>query len=469
MKQNAKPRNKSYSILRWLPLFFIAALSVAVVIFILENSNDENKTTVIKISGKGSYYNMSKLYFLSSITSDSTDSGALLAEKGDFLLLNEVPYYYDDIKQDSLHFESKNGDSLIYINGHLNTMVIDKNKSLLPWFKQMKNTDISALQTLTINSAIPAVYLPYLEKIAKVKPHLSLEITIDDSADLSSAFAKLTVLFSPKLLVTQLSPQQFQWLTKWKEIECIYFSLEDSVVSTALPAMPSLRQVILMQDDKVIIDTNFFQYNPQIEKLTAFGNHFPFLQTLHHLTGLNLSGFDSLDVSNIAKQFKNLTVLNLGGSVCFNISSLDSLNQLTWLGLPENISQSEFDTTVLHHRGLQVFEMQGTENVKSFHAVTQLPKLSGLVIIDTVTDNQTLFSLKQLRFLSLPEDNFKDSAHINALQKALPGCIIVPNSGACLGSGWLLLIIPLTLFFGIMLRAIASRSFLLNKQNNQIS
>ena len=469
MKQNAKPRNKSYSNLRWLPLFFVAAITVAIVMFIVKNNSNENKTTVVKISGTGSCYNMSKLYFLSSITSDSINSGALLAQKGDFLLLDDAPYYFDDIKQDSLHFESKNGDSLIYINGRLNAIVIDKNKSLLPWFKQMKNTDISALQTLTINSAIPAPYLPYLEKIAKVKPHLSLEITIDDSADLSSAFAKLTVLFSPKLLVTQLSPQQFQWLTKWKEIECIYFSIEDSVVSTALPAIPSLRQVILMQDDKVIIDTNFFQYNPQIEKLTAFGNHFPFLQTLHHLTGLNLSGFDSLDVNNIAKQFKNLTVLNLGGYACLNLSSLDSLNQLTWLGLPENISQSEFDTTVLHHPGLQVFEMQGTENVKSLHAVTQLPKLSGLVITDTVTDNQTLYSLKQLRYLSLPEDNFKDSANINALQKALPGCIIVPNSGACLGSGWLLLIIPLTLFFGIMLRAIASRSFLLNKQNNQIS
>ncbi|QEC66132.1 hypothetical protein FRZ67_01980 [Panacibacter ginsenosidivorans] len=469
MKHTVKTQHRSFSILKWLPLFFVVAMSIAVVLFILENSGNENKATVVKISGDVLSYNMSKLYFLGSVKSDSVNTGALLAEKGDLLLLGETPYYFNDTKQDSLHVESKNGDSLIYINGNLNTIVIDEDKDLLPWFKQMKDTDIAALQTLVINSAIPDAYLPYFEKIAREKPHISLAVTMDDSTALSTAFTKLTVLFSPRLLVTQLHQEQLKWLTKWKEIECIYFTVQDSAVTTALPAIPSLRQVILIPDEETIINADFFQNNPQIEKITTFGYRFPYLQTLHHLTGLNLGSFDSLDVTAITKEYKDLTVLNLGGTFCLNIASLDSLKQLTWLGLPQKISQQEFDTTLLHHPGLQVLQMHSTKNIKSLYALTQLSKLNGLVIADTVIDNKTLYALNQLRYLSLPEESFKDSANILSLQKALPGCLIVPNSGACLGSGWLLLVIPLTLFFGIFLRAIANRRFLFNKHNDKTS
>jgi hypothetical protein len=61
-------------------------------------------------------------------------------------------------------------------------------------------------------------------------------------------------------------------------------------------------------------------------------------------------------------------------------------------------------------------------------------------------------SLKNLKFLSLPLELTEDSLTRAELQNALPGTRIVANQGFCLGSGWLLLIIPLILLFSILAR-----------------
>lgn len=469
MKYSTSSNKKTFGILRWLPLLLVFSIAIAIVLYILSSGNDENKYTVVKLYGTGYSYNLSKLYFTSSVEADSLKSNALLAQKGDLLLLDEIPYYFDDVKKDSLYFENKHGDSLLYLNGQLNTIIISEDANLLPWFKLMKDADISALQTLVINAAITDSYFTYIQKIAKIKPHLCLALAADDSLVSAGNFEKLAGIFSPKVLVTELPQQQFDLLSRWKDLECIYFSVEDSVVTKPLPALPLLRQLIILPDNGNVINGNFLSNNPQIEKLTAFGQTFPYVKNLNHLDVLNLNSFDSLDLDSITEQCKNLTSLNLGGEYCANIASLDSLKQLTWLGLPEEVSQKEFDNIVLHHKNLQVLEMRGNKEVKSLQPLTQLAKLRGLVITDTVMDNRTLYEFNQLRYLSLPEQSFKDSTNMLSLQKALPGCIIVPNSGACLGSGWLLLIIPFVLVFAVVLRFFTFKRALPVHPNDKIS
>jgi len=69
--------------------------------------------------------------------------------------------------------------------------------------------------------------------------------------------------------------------------------------------------------------------------------------------------------------------------------------------------------------------------------------LKYLTVIGKVGQDSTLHSLNHLHYLSLSDDFLKDSVNVAKVKRALPNTIIVPNSGACLGSGWLLLIIPL--------------------------
>jgi hypothetical protein len=52
-------------------------------------------------------------------------------------------------------------------------------------------------------------------------------------------------------------------------------------------------------------------------------------------------------------------------------------------------------------------------------------------------------ALKGLRLLVVPPDTFNPPAEeVAELQKALPDTLIVAGKGLCLGSGWLLALVP---------------------------
>lgn len=80
-----------------------------------------------------------------------------------------------------------------------------------------------------------------------------------------------------------------------------------------------------------------------------------------------------------------------------------------------------------------------------------LDDLKVLTVSDTLRDQSTPLQLKNLEYLSLPVASLEDSVFVNQLQKALPNTHIVPNDGFCMGSGWLLLIIP-AIFLGVIIR-----------------
>jgi hypothetical protein len=56
-----------------------------------------------------------------------------------------------------------------------------------------------------------------------------------------------------------------------------------------------------------------------------------------------------------------------------------------------------------------------------------------------------LEKLTKLEFLSVPILNASDSAKWKSLESALPNTRITPNTGYCMGSGWILMIWPVLL------------------------
>ena len=484
------PKNKNNRA-RWLSALILIALAAGMVVFIITEVNNGNRFTVVKLNTKESANNISKGFVYYYFNADSLYGQALMAEKGDLLWLDDNPYYYTDLEEDSLYVD-KNSDSLVYINDKLNTVCIESEKDLLPWFRQMKAADILAIKTICINTKIPPGYFPYLEKIAKANPHVAIKYleepgTIKEKP--GSDIEKLISLFSPKLAVIALTQKQLGLLSGWKDIELLYLKItedRDSSIPTAsdsgklssseqekpfavtqiLTALPALKQCILTCNDLYDLNKDFFIHNPQIERLTVMPvKDVSFLQSLPQLKELNII-FDTLDIAGISNNCKNLHVLTLEGENHSGLSSICSLKNLTWLGLPSNTSQAEFNSIVLKQKGLQVLEIHGDDSLTDFIPLLQLHQLKSLIIEDTVTDAKTLPALTQLRYLSLPDKSFTDSLNIRALQKALPGCIIVPNSGACLGSGWLLLLIPLVPLF-MLLKQLYTKRFPASFQNNK--
>jgi len=202
----------------------------------------------------------------------------------------------------------------------------------------------------------------------------------------------------------------------------------------------------------VAITSSFFSNNMQLRQLTLLGGmpDYSLLSPLENLQELIINNADkSADMATIKNKMNKLSVLIVSG-IATNIDVLLSAQKLRWLGLPENTSQLQFNSINTKLQGLQVMQITGNDSIIDYKPLQQLPNLKGLVITDTVTDKESLYALKKLRYLSLPQNNKADSAYLLAMEKALPGCIVVPNSGACLGSGWLLLLVPLVFIFSLV-------------------
>jgi hypothetical protein len=75
----------------------------------------------------------------------------------------------------------------------------------------------------------------------------------------------------------------------------------------------------------------------------------------------------------------------------------------------------------------------------------------------------SIIQLTDLKFLSLPAEMMDDPENASLLKENLPETIIVPSTGICLGTGWILLFIPFILITGFIV------SYFRKKRNEQIT
>jgi hypothetical protein len=113
------------------------------------------------------------------------------------------------------------------------------------------------------------------------------------------------------------------------------------------------------------------------------------------------------------------------------------------MGLPPKISKGQFGSFVQAHPDLRILEMVGCDDVTDLAPLRGLANLEGLILTGRSSNLEVVPTLKSLRFVGVPTEVFKKSPdQVMAIQKALPDALVVPVSGLCLGSGWILLLIP---------------------------
>jgi len=433
-------------LVKLLPVFATALLVIGIGLAV-SCTNKTDPYSIIKLNGKGECYNFSK-YWGYMLNPDSSCTTSMLLGKGDLLALGEGGVFFPNSDEKTINFEEK--PPFFYVNGKITSISISNDTDLIGWFKQMKPDDISDLKAILFNSEIPENYYPYLSKIAHIKPHASL--FFKDKCKIDPEMLKL---FSPRYLIGQkLLQKDYNLLAGFKDLEVLSLGLDDSIINVPLPYLPKLKQVILLPDSKSSIASSFLKNNSQIEKLTLTADQIDltFIKLLKNLKECSFVGSKETTNLNFLKQFKKLEVLRLVGDNYNNINIVNELPNLRWLALPKNTSQQEFNSIIANHKNLEVLEILACDSVKSFKSLAQLNNLYGLII--THGGDSTILSLKNLKYLSLPKDDFEDGAKIASLHKSLPGCTIVPNEGFCLGSGWLLLLIPFILIFRLMMRNI---------------
>ncbi|MFM2369326.1 MAG: hypothetical protein RL619_1626 [Bacteroidota bacterium] len=450
----------------WLSIVLVATL-LALLFWVMYQFKGEQRFADVKFFGKGNAINFSKNYGYVQFPSNEKNYGALLTEKGDVLGFNGLIISFNETTNDSLKIDDS-GDSLVFVNGKVNTIIVTEKANLIPWFKKMRTRTIDNLETIDFRSKIPVSYISYLKKIADLKPNTALTFEENDSKITIEDYIKKADFFKPYFIRASLKQNQLPLLAHWKTTESLHLNILDTAVTKSLPAMPVLKQCIINGSDTKYINASFFNKNKQLENISLFAcmPNYMLLQSLKNLKQLTITNFDCKgDLAVLKNKFPKLSVLIVSG-LFTNIHVLGDYKNIKWLGLPENTSQKQFDRITAQLFNLQVLELKGSNFVKSLNKLQQLPNLRGLVITDTVTDKQSLYALKELRYLSVPEKNKADSSYVQTLKMSLPGSIIVPNTGACMGSGWLLLLVPTVFLFSLVFpRKLLKKSFKRNKKN----
>jgi hypothetical protein len=165
-----------------------------------------------------------------------------------------------------------------------------------------------------------------------------------------------------------------------------------------------------------------------------------------------ICNFDTIENFDLINNHTNLEVLSIISDESDYIPATNGLHSLRWMTFSPDVTQSAFNSFINSHLNIEVAEIFNNDTISSLGPLLKLRNLYGLTITDTLTDLASVKSLKNLKYLSLPSSVLEDKSVKEDLQKLLPDTRIVANEGFCLGSGWLMLLVPLVLCFRILAR-----------------
>lgn len=397
---------------------------------------------IIKFYGNSDVMNYSRSLNIVMYKADSANPATLLVKEGDIFGYDDFVFQYIDLTQDS--FSLKTTSKTSFINGKLSEFSISKRDTAEIFLSNILKQDISSLEMIHLASPVPESALHYMAEIAKVKPEISLGL----DGPINQYVSVLNLFKLKFLLLNDNSTDDLKELSLYSP-EILMLMGSDTLIKTSLPPIPSLRQIILYTPD-AFLTGDFLSKNPQIEQLTFFGSggfDFAVLEPLKELEELILSDNDTIINQDLLKNCKSLEILAILSQKFKYDSTLDDLKNIRWMTFSQYAVQSDFDRFIGNHPGLEVVEIINNEEVKSLKSLSSLKNLYGLTITHKLVDTTSILSLNNLKYLSLPEDYLDNKLNHSELIKALPNTAIVPNEGFCLGSGWLILLIPFVLLF----------------------
>jgi hypothetical protein len=407
--------------------------------------------SIIEFEGPGEIANYSKSYLLMVNKSDSVNPTAIIGGIGDMYWFDEYAFLYDGASTQN-KFISKKIDNVLYLNDKIQSVHIPDNDEMVPWFKNLNERDFSALQFLSFSSIPSKSYRPYLTNLAKIKPDVGLIYNgnLEDMAELLG-------IFNPRVITgPSISRSDYDRLSKLTNLETLMVSLEDSVITDPLPPMPALKQLFIAGTKaNPVLTNNFLINNKQIERVTIqnFGTlDLLILKPLDNLKELAVDICDTIIDFDLINKHKKIELLSITGSkLIYNPDNI-RLPSLRWMTFTSNVTQKEFNSFIDAHPDLEVIELLNNSKINSLQSLSKLRMLYGLTISDTITDIASIKTLKNLKYLSMPNSLLKDPSIKAGIQKSLPSARIAGNEGICLGSGWLLLIIPLVIIFRLFIK-----------------
>ena len=423
-------------------------------IFLFSCDQQVKELKVITFTGCTFLDNLTRQNLEFGSVADSGETGALLVSEGDLLYImgkeeGNITYliYDSEFGQNLEIIVDTNDLGLHRINGKAYSLYLADDIEYNEVISRLSSEDLAGLGFLNVISEGNSDVVAAARKIADVNPGVGLSVNNRE------LFYKILAMFHPASLVLtdiEVDDRINEFIPNLDKVELLTME-SDSITSwDFLYNMPKLKTLMIgswdadmkeqIQIDKITNLETLIVSESDMTSLEALGN-------ATRLSELYLFSCESLtDISRI-KDMQDITCLGLVGcDTIINLTALNALPSLRWLSLPIDISQEDFEGLVVHHPLLEGIDMLECIYITDLSPLIQLQGLKALSISAEKIDYDILKQLTGIQLIVINETTFsRDEEEIAALKEALPDAHIVPGGGFCMGSGWILLFLPVLL------------------------
>jgi hypothetical protein len=321
---------------------------------------------------------------------------------------------------DSARLQLEFTDWSVRLSGQVVSLNLGKDSAAI-WLRQSSTADLAGLRFLMMTDSIPAAMQPDLERLAAANPRIALDVESGDNLEwMLGRFDPLTLMLLADASASSLAGEP--------QVEQLYLESIDSSVAEVLPTLLNLRSLWLSDLDLDFdLDPEQSLHLPrQLEELTVVAGD------------VQMSRLDTLP---------NLRTLRLTSSEWTGGSDLRAMTHLRWFGLPMNATQGEFADIIEAHSDLEVLELVRVDSVIDLSPLRGARRLRAITLSGAFTNLSVLREIPTLEFVGFSKEMMEKSPdEVAAIRAALPGAAVVQVTEFCLGSGWILLLVPLVLF-----------------------
>jgi hypothetical protein len=426
------------------------------------NESQQAQTDIIHIEGISWACNVNTSFaiFGSSAEREEQAEVFLHARDGDLLYM-----LYDD-EQLYHRYDPADGNNITvtfdtldvfraFVNGRLSYMELTY-PTCVEAFKNLSKVEMEQLSFLYLEDDILEDLLPVLEEHENSLQGIGLVL---ESNDGSARLMDLISIVRPRVLVIDDS-----WKLPEPEEHVSLAGLELLWIEGNLTALEKLATCCSKLESLIIAN-----WEPKAGELLPLSG----LKNLHSLTiaESSLSSLSSIEIptslhhlylpacdtlSDIKDLLKLTNLKSLSLAQCMHVRDLEILNEiegLYHLSPPPVISQQEFLELIDGQQQLEVLELIGCERIQDISPLKKALDLRILLLQLEYEQLAGLDMLDQLELIVLESEVFDNNPQwIKELKSQLPDSNIVPGSGICLGSGWLMLLLPCIFIFRFLFR-----------------
>lgn len=346
---------------------------------------------------------------------------------------------------------------LVRVNGRPNTLFFDEESAE---HLALFDDDTLAGLELVIFADLATNHLSQLRRLATINPQVGLGLDLDSGVYTSAVpndVREVLASFRPRMAVLpdealEGDPGWRELLAGWTTVQALFASAASPADLEAIAGLPGLTELVLMDWDPE--ETGPLPSGmDELRRLTLHDAEIGDLDCLAALTGLtqlSVGGLeDGSSLSNITALADLPTLRNVGLAWCEEIHDLEplyGLQDLERVSFPANATEQQLAEFIEHVPDLRWLDLLSCEAITNLSSLASLNRLEALSVHSgaRLEDLASFDHLRYLRVLILDdeEEGPAQRARLARLRETLPDCTVVTTIAPCMGSGYLLLLVP---------------------------